>query len=192
MTGPPPGLSVDFEESTRASSLQDHHVDVERAEAEFNELSRQLSRRSEIARSGSKSSGSTAASGDVEKGVDKDDDRFDLREYLTTSNDAHQKAGIKHKVDFSLILLGLPLNFLFIRQNVGVVWEDLQVEVAGGMDNKVIVMGFVFRARYSLSLLQFYVGTLGGIEVLFLLDIYASDRSSQARSFHFSWGLFSG
>lgn len=97
----PQGLGVDFDESTRASSL--HHVDVERAEAEFNELSRQLSRRSEIARSGSKSSDSTAASGDVEKGVAKDDDRFDLREYLTSSNDAHQKAGIKHKVDISSV-----------------------------------------------------------------------------------------
>ena len=56
---------------------------------------------------------------DLEKG--RDDDRkevFDLREYLTSSNDANSTAGIKHK-------------------HVGVTWEDLEVSGIGGGDNKV-------------------------------------------------------
>jgi len=72
-----------------------HPVDIARAESAFNELSRQLTIRSEAAMS-TKSTDSTAASKDIEKGTDSD--RFDLREYLTSSNDANQRAGIKHKV----------------------------------------------------------------------------------------------
>ncbi|PPQ79877.1 hypothetical protein CVT25_002933 [Psilocybe cyanescens] len=101
------------------------HVDVIRAQEQFNELSRQLSKRSEAARNRTKSTESNAIGQDIEKGPASADDHFDLREYLTSSNDANQNAGIKHK-------------------NVGVVWNDLYVKVAGGMDSKI------------------YVGTLGG------------------------------
>ena len=59
-----------------------HHVNVQQAEDTFNELSRALSRRS--TRKGSTSD----TSGDVEKG--DEEEPFDLREYLTSSNDAHR------------------------------------------------------------------------------------------------------
>ena len=56
---------------------------------------------------------------DLEKGHDGDrQETFDLREYLTSSNDANSAAGIKHK-------------------HVGVTWEDLEVSGIGGGDNKV-------------------------------------------------------
>ena len=67
-----------------------HHVDVARAEEQFNELSRQLTIRSTHSLTDS-----TATANDVEKGGSE---CFDLREYLTSSNDANQRAGIKHKV----------------------------------------------------------------------------------------------
>lgn len=78
-------------------------IDVIRAEQEFNELSRQLSGRGEEfeGRWDEKSASTVHASGeggrDIEKGEDKSD-AFDLRDYLTSSNDANQEAGIKHKV----------------------------------------------------------------------------------------------
>jgi len=84
-----------------SSSLQEkqdttHHVDVQQAEAVFNDLARQLSRRSE-------STASTAAGRDLEKAGDAVA-RFDLREYLSSSNDANQQAGINHKV-FPLVFV---------------------------------------------------------------------------------------
>jgi hypothetical protein len=83
------------------------HVDVASAEAQFNDLARELSRHSEP-----KTSDADVENGDVAEGV------FDLREYLTSSNDANDAAGIKHK-------------------HVGVTWENLQVDVMGGPDSKV-------------------------------------------------------
>jgi len=75
------------------SDSQQHHVDIQQAEKAFNALEKQLTKHSE-------SSGSTATrkEKDVEKGTEGDVDRFDLREYLSSSNDANQRAGIKHKV----------------------------------------------------------------------------------------------
>jgi ATP-binding cassette subfamily G (WHITE) protein 2 (SNQ2) len=61
-------------------------VNVSEAKGIFNSLARELFRKSS----------KTAQGIDVEKGKDEDD-VFDLREYLTSSNDANQKAGIKHK-----------------------------------------------------------------------------------------------
>lgn len=76
-----------------------HHVDVVQAEEQFHALSRQLTARSEIGQSNSKLSESTAAGNDIEKGdAGEQGERFDLQEYLTSSNDANQRAGIKHKV----------------------------------------------------------------------------------------------
>ena len=80
-------------DSTYVDELKSSHIDVRRAEEEFNTLSRQLSIRS--ANSIRKSSDSFH---DPEKGLDADEEYFNLREYLTSSNDANQKAGIKHKV----------------------------------------------------------------------------------------------
>lgn len=72
------------------------HVNVAEAEEQFNVLSRQLTIRSE-GKSSKDTDSTTAAVGDLEKGAPE---HFDLREYLTSSNDANQKAGIKHKVSY--------------------------------------------------------------------------------------------
>ncbi|KAJ7361329.1 pleiotropic drug resistance ABC transporter [Mycena albidolilacea] len=90
-----------------------YSVDVAAAKEEFNALSRQLSQRSEILPSGA----TTRAASDVEKG-NSEEAPFDLREYLSSSNDAQQQAGIKHK-------------------HVGVTWDDLEVKVAGGVNSKI-------------------------------------------------------
>ena len=103
-------------------TAEGHHVDVEEAEQIFNELSRALSRRSneepEKSRETEFNSSQSDHDKDLEKGAADGEERFDLREYLQSSNDAHQSAGIKHK-------------------HVGVTWEDLQVDVAGAEDTKV-------------------------------------------------------
>ncbi|KAF8555113.1 pleiotropic drug resistance ABC transporter [Imleria badia] len=99
------------------------HVDIKHAEDTFNELARQLSRHSvRIEQSKQTSRTATIYSGDLEKG-DEADRPFDLREYLTSSNDANQAAGIKHK-------------------HVGVTWEDLEVKVIGGADHKIYINTF--------------------------------------------------
>lgn len=94
------------------------HVDIEKAEDTFNELARQLSRHSAPRVHQSKQTSRTASvySADLEKG-DEVDRPFDLREYLTSSNDANQAAGMKHK-------------------HVGITWEDLEVKVIGGADHQ--------------------------------------------------------
>ena len=80
-------------DSRSVNEINSSHIDVRRAEEEFNTLSRQLSNRSvnTIRKS-------TDSSHDPEKGLDVDEEYFNLREYLTSSNDANQKAGIRHKV----------------------------------------------------------------------------------------------
>lgn len=86
-----------------------HHVDIQSSEQAFAELSRQLSRQLST-RTTSVESPEFPKDIDyskVEK-ADNSDQRFDLRAYLSSSNDEHQAAGIQHK-------------------HVGVVWEDLQV-----------------------------------------------------------------
>lgn len=109
------------ERTLRADDSEEHHVDVHQAEELFNELSRALSKRSneDYAKSHAEN-GSTPGlqEKDVEKASTEDELRFDLREYLQSSNDANQAAGIKHK-------------------HVGVTWENLQVEVVGNEDQKV-------------------------------------------------------
>jgi hypothetical protein len=71
-------------------------IDVVRAENEFHALSRSLSKQSEAHRR--RLSSTTVASHDVEKANKDEAEQFDLREYLSSSNDANQQAGIKHKV----------------------------------------------------------------------------------------------
>lgn len=72
------------------------HVDVFRAEQEFNALSRQLTVQSQNPQPNSKTSSATAIQ-DAEKGEDGTTP-FNLRDYLSSSNDANEQAGIKHKV----------------------------------------------------------------------------------------------
>lgn len=80
-------------DSTSVNEVNSSHINVRRAEEEFNTLSRQLSNRS-----ANTIRKSTVSSHDPEKGLEEDEEIFNLREYLTSSNDANQKAGIKHKV----------------------------------------------------------------------------------------------
>ena len=81
-------------------------ISVSRAEEEFNALSRQLTARSELGNGFEKSVSTVdVKQKDIEKG-DEEKDRFDLRDYLSSSNDAHQSAGIKHKVR--------PIRYIFM------------------------------------------------------------------------------
>jgi ATP-binding cassette subfamily G (WHITE) protein 2 (SNQ2) len=92
-------------------------VNVEQAENAFHELSRQLSQGTFV---NDREQG-TAMEGkakDLEKGVSDSEEPFDLRDYLTSSNDANERAGIKHK-------------------HVGVIWQDFHVDVLGGSNFKV-------------------------------------------------------
>ncbi|THG96948.1 hypothetical protein EW026_g4983 [Hermanssonia centrifuga] len=111
-----------------------HHVDVQQAEAIFNELSRALSHRSEQGQDKLRKESYSPSEKDVEQGSGNEV-RFDLREYLQSSNDASQSAGIKHK-------------------HVGVTWEDVQVEVVGAEDLKFFVPTFG-KAVVDFSLLPF-------------------------------------
>ena len=86
-----------------ANTKLSNGINLDHAVGEFNLLSRQLrvqsessSRNSEIATASAKIIESLH---DIEKGSLKDDSTsFDLHAYLTSSNDANQAAGIKHKV----------------------------------------------------------------------------------------------
>jgi hypothetical protein len=55
---------------------------------------------------------------DIEKGSYHDHEHFNLQDYLTSSSEANQGAGIQ-------------------RKQVGVTWENLQVVAPGGEDDKV-------------------------------------------------------
>ena len=97
-------------------------VDVEQAENSFHELSRQLSQGTTV---GGKDRGTRKSRSDGDKkGNDLEngsldlEQPFDLREYLTSSNEENQRAGIKHK-------------------HVGVTWEDFCVDVLGSLNSKV-------------------------------------------------------
>lgn len=94
-----------------------HGIDIAEAEAEFNQLSRALSRRS-VTQSQSDNEKDFKEHRDIEKGSDEAQEPFDLRAYLSSSNDARQEAGIQHK-------------------HVGVTWQKLQVDVFGGAGHKV-------------------------------------------------------
>lgn len=103
-------------------TLEGHHVDVQQAEEAFNRHSRVLSHKST-------KHVEDDSSDDLEKGGENEE-TFDLREYLTSSNDANQSAGIKHK-------------------HVGVTWENLKVDVVGGADHKV--SGIILKSSFLLS-----------------------------------------
>ena len=92
-------------------------IDVAEAEAEFNQLSRALSRRS-VTQSQSENEKDFKEHRDVEKGAESVEEPFDFRAYLSSSNDARQQAGIQHK-------------------HGGATWEKLQVNVFGGAGHRV-------------------------------------------------------
>ncbi|KIK62247.1 hypothetical protein GYMLUDRAFT_42191 [Collybiopsis luxurians FD-317 M1] len=124
MTDTPDAMTLNDERMSRIGDIESQiptqnnsvvgHVDVASAERQFKELSRQLSRQSQ-------SQKTVTANSDLEKGAVED--AFDLREYLTSSNDANQREGIQHK-------------------HVGVTWHDLEVKVIGGEDSKFFVRTF--------------------------------------------------
>lgn len=122
------------------------HIDVGQAEREFAALERRLSNPAEQTAVQSRASTTESKEKDVEKG-ETQEAHFNLRDYLSSSNDAHQAAGIQHK-------------------HVGVTWEDLAVHVSGGMGSKV---GVIIRLPFlsakvfppATYLLQIYIGTFG-------------------------------
>ena len=95
-------------------------VDIQRAEAEFAELSKELSRASNMSRRlsrvQSKQSRKQGVNADVEKagveGSDDSDEQFDLEATLRGSRDEEEAAGIKSK-------------------RIGVVWDGLTVSGIG-------------------------------------------------------------
>lgn len=103
-------------------------IAVQRAEAEFAQLSKELSRTSEISRRMSRvqshHSRKNQTVADIEKGVDgssvSSDEAFDLEKTLRGNRDDEEAAGIKSK-------------------RIGVVWEGLTVSGIGGVKNYVKV-----------------------------------------------------
>lgn len=94
-------------------------VDVEQAENSFHELSRQLTQGTANGDKEHGTQGQASAGGkDLEQGAFDLEQPFDLREYLSSSNDQNEAAGIKHK-------------------HVGVIWEDFHVDILGGSNFKV-------------------------------------------------------
>jgi len=98
---PNAGVPLDGPLSEIPSSPNEHgQVNVAEAKAAFEELERRLS----------------ITTHDPEKG---EPDRFDLREYMLSTNDANTANGISHK-------------------HVGVTWSGLSVVVAGFGSQKVV------------------------------------------------------
>lgn len=103
-------------------------IAVQRAEAEFAQLSKELSRTSQISRRMSRvqshHSQKNQAVTDVEKGGDgssiSSEEQFDLEKTLRGNRDEEEAAGIKSK-------------------RIGVVWDGLTVSGIGGVKNYVKV-----------------------------------------------------
>lgn len=98
-----PADTITLHEGSSAEVLTRNHrlTDdvVIKAEEEFNTLARQLTSHSQRDAKNLSQGSSGDHPTDLEKGNGTDaSEVFDLREYLTSSNDAYQKAGIKHKV----------------------------------------------------------------------------------------------
>ncbi|KAF2734360.1 ABC transporter [Polyplosphaeria fusca] len=96
-------------------------VDVARAEADFAELNKELSRSSHISRKLSRVQSRKDVIADVEKAPASDDsseDPFDLQAVLRGNRDEEEAAGIKSK-------------------KIGVVWDSLTVSGIGGVKNYV-------------------------------------------------------
>lgn len=103
-------------------------IAVQRAEAEFAQLSKELSRTSQISRRMSRvqshHSHKNQTITDVEKGADgssvSSEEAFDLEKTLRGNRDEEEAAGIKSK-------------------RIGVVWDSLTVRGVGGVKNYVKV-----------------------------------------------------
>jgi len=131
--------------STTSTLWQDHnirdHVVIAQAENDFSRVQQSLS----TPKVADKTPLRDPSPFDLEKGRDGDrQETFDLREYLTSSNDANSAAGIKHK-------------------HVGVTWEDLEVSGIGGEQNKVrsVTRGLPY-FHLTVCFRQIYVSTYAG------------------------------
>ena len=96
-------MPLPLRDEPHVNSMSSTHVDVDHAIDDFNRLSRRLRVQSEGASrrpdSAAASVKTIVSSHDIEKGDLKDESTpFNLQAYLTSSNDANQVAGIKHKV----------------------------------------------------------------------------------------------
>jgi len=132
---PPLPITTDTPTSNASTLWQERnardHVVVAQAENEFGRLQQSLG----TPKTPNKVASRGPDSADLEKGRDGDrQETFDLREYLTSSNDANSAAGIKHK-------------------HVGVTWEDLEVSGIGGEQNKVC--NFIRHPRVFVSRSRF-------------------------------------
>ncbi|KAF2125515.1 hypothetical protein P153DRAFT_400322 [Dothidotthia symphoricarpi CBS 119687] len=117
-------------DNTNAHNSEKYHehggVNVSRAEADFAELSQELSRSSNVSRRMSRAhshkSHKNHTPADVEKGVDStdtsSDEPFDLEATLRGNRSEEEEAGIKSK-------------------RIGVVWDGLTVSGVGGVKNYV-------------------------------------------------------
>lgn len=111
-------------------------IAVQRAEAEFAQLSKELSRTSEISRRMSRvqshHSRKNQTTADLEKAVDGSSlssaEGFDLEKTLRGNRDEEEAAGIKSK-------------------HIGVVWDGLTVSGIGGVKNYVKVSSQHFSLR---------------------------------------------
>lgn len=114
-----------IELGSRRYSAVHRGVDVKRAEADFAELSKQLSRTSQHSRalSRSQSRQQHETKDDIEKAAssDESEEPFDLERTLRGAKREDEEAGIKSK-------------------RIGVVWDNLTVSGVGGIKNFVKVM----------------------------------------------------
>jgi hypothetical protein len=154
-------------------SVSPHGIDVVQAESDFHQLERSLAQYQHVSR--------TSFRKDHQKDLEKaeppsSEQPFDLREYLSTSNDANQQAGIKHK-------------------HVGVTWEDLEVTGVGGIDNKVFPLSTLAIQPLILRF-QAYVKTFQGMQYLIDPKFYLTPNLGaiyEAAMFpiFLAWGLMS-
>lgn len=114
------------EEEVGATVHEEHirsQVNVNRAEEVFHQLERRITSESKLENTKHNVQSEKHALEVYDEEKAQGEETFDLREYLSSSNDKATQAGIKHK-------------------HVGVTWEDLEVEVVGGIDHKFYIRTF--------------------------------------------------
>ena len=104
---------------TAETEVSGHGVNISRAEAEFAELNRELSKASHLSRVQSRQSRKVVVNTDVEKAFEDgaSEEQFDLESVLRGNRDEEERAGIKSK-------------------KIGVMFEDLTVSGIGGVKSK--------------------------------------------------------
>lgn len=110
-------VPLDSPYSEKPEPTRGGHVDVKAAKDAFFALEVTAANSYEGSESSQneKEKGRNTKDDNIEKG---DPDRFDLKDYLHSSNSANEEAGIAHK-------------------HVGVTWQQLGVVVPGGSEQKV-------------------------------------------------------